>query len=331
MGALGSMNLKAVGGLDGWVPTALKGLTKFMCETLAYLYDHISYVGHWPSSTSVVRTQLIPKHAEAYLVSEQRPLSILSIWYRLWSRAALIAMGPELQQALNPHLRGGIPNRAIDDSILNWALQIENTVHGMGGIDGRDQNEERPTGLCLVTLDAVKCFDNISQPQVLAEALRAGVPANIVRCLSAFYQRLTRVLTYGGFVDMWSYHPSVGVPQGCALSAYLCNVLVSGWADRIGEVAVPEAYLDDRTIYAKRPEDLGDAWGGGLPREGVVVEEFVPSLESLSSLGLEERNLGCPGNVAGMSQTPGGVQKVCAKKSSCAFFCSLTSVWDSDS
>ena len=55
-------------------------------------------------------------------------------------------------------------------------------------------------------------------------------------------------------------------------------------------------------------------WGGGLPREGVGVENFVPSLESLSSLGFEERNLGCPGNFAGTSRTPGGVQKVCAKK-----------------
>ena len=55
-------------------------------------------------------------------------------------------------------------------------------------------------------------------------------------------------------------------------------------------------------------------WGGGLPREGVVAENFVPALETLSSLGFEERNPGCPGNFAGMSWTPGGVQKVCAKK-----------------
>ena len=61
-------------------------------------------------------------------------------------------------------------------------------------------------------------------------------------------------------------------------------------------------------------------WGGGLPLEGVVAENFVPALESLSSLGFEERNLGCPGNFAGMSRTPGGVQKVRATKTSCAFF-----------
>ena len=60
----------------------------------------------------------------------------------------------------------------------------------------------------------------------------------------------------------------------------------------------------------------------GFPREGVVAENFVPSLESLSSLGFEERNLGCPGNFAGMSRTLGGVQKVCAKRVR-AHFCSL--------
>ena len=55
-------------------------------------------------------------------------------------------------------------------------------------------------------------------------------------------------------------------------------------------------------------------WGGGLPCEGVVAEKFVPSLESLFSLGFEGRNLGCPGIFAGMSRTLGGVQHVCAKK-----------------
>ena len=69
------------------------------------------------------------------------------------------------------------------------------------------------------------------------------------------------------------------------------------------------------TFWIRRPPG-----GVGLPREGVVAEKFAPSLKSLSSLGLEERNLGCPGNFAGMSRTPGDVQKVCAKKSSCTFF-----------
>ena len=61
-------------------------------------------------------------------------------------------------------------------------------------------------------------------------------------------------------------------------------------------------------------------WGGGLPRERVVVAKRFPSLESLSSLGFKGRNLGCPGNFAGMFQTPGGFQNAGANKSFCSFF-----------
>ena len=53
-------------------------------------------------------------------------------------------------------------------------------------------------------------------------------------------------------------------------------------------------------------------WGSSTRRGG--GQKFVPSLESLSSLGFEERNPGCPGNFAGMSRTSGFVQKFVPKK-----------------
>ena len=65
-------------------------------------------------------------------------------------------------------------------------------------------------------------------------------------------------------------------------------------------------------------------WGGGLPHKRVVAEKFVPSLEGLSSLGFEGRNLGCLRNFAGMSWAPGGVQKVCVQEKFVRIFRSLT-------
>ena len=64
------------------------------------------------------------------------------------------------------------------------------------------------------------------------------------------------------------------------------------------------------TFWVRRPPG-----GVGVSHaKGWWPKKFVPSLKSLSSLGFEERNLGCPGNFGGMSRTPGRVQKVCAKK-----------------
>ena len=51
-------------------------------------------------------------------------------------------------------------------------------------------------------------------------------------------------------------------------------------------------------------------WGGGLPREGAVVEEFRPLLESLSSLGFEGGSMGCPEIFAVMSRTSWRCSKV---------------------
>ena len=59
--------------------------------------------------------------------------------------------------------------------------------------------------------------------------------------------------------------------------------------------------------------------GWGLPREGVVAENFVPALESLSSLGFEQRNLGCPGNFAGCPGPLGVFKKLVQKKFVCIF------------
>ena len=61
-------------------------------------------------------------------------------------------------------------------------------------------------------------------------------------------------------------------------------------------------------------------WGGGFPREGVVAEKFVPSLESLSSLGSKRGIWDVPGILPGCPGPPGVFKKFVQKKRSCAFF-----------
>ena len=82
---------------------------------------------------------------------------------------------------------------------------------------------------------------------------------------------------------------------------------------------VPNVQRFRREKKSKKINSLGpETPRGGLPREGVGVEKFVPSLESLFSLGFEGGN----GDVREFCRDvpdPGGVQKGLCKKSSCAF------------
>ena len=57
---------------------------------------------------------------------------------------------------------------------------------------------------------------------------------------------------------------------------------------------------------------------GVFHAKGCGVEKLVPS--KVCFLGFAGGKLGCPGNFARMSRTPGGVQKVCAKKKSVLIF-----------
>ena len=86
--------------------------------------------------------------------------------------------------------------------------------------------------------------------------------------------------------------------------AYIVELLCLQSIDQARKKSIKISFLGTETAR----------WGGGLPREGVVIKMFVPSLESLSSLGLEGRSLECSMKFARMFRTPKGVQKVCATK-----------------
>ena len=89
--------------------------------------------------------------------------------------------------------------------------------------------------------------------------------ASVLALLGAFYVDLKRMMSYGGYLDGYTFHPTLGIPQGCAMSAFLCGILVDGWATQICETgAIPEAYVDDRTMYSSKPDDLLQAWKARL-------------------------------------------------------------------
>ena len=99
---------------------------------------------------------------------------------------------------------------------------------------------------------------------------------------------------------------------------FLCEELFFKYRYRIVLPEKDQARKKSTKINFLGPET---AWWGGavFHAKGWWPKSLRPPLESLPSLGFEERNLGCPGNFAGMSRGP-GVQKVCAKKSSRASF-----------
>ena len=68
-------------------------------------------------------------------------------------------------------------------------------------------------------------------------------------------------MSSGGFIDSHTFHPTLGIPQGCALSAIMCALIVNEWSKGVAEAgSIPESYVDDRTLYSEDSVSLERAW-----------------------------------------------------------------------
>ena len=118
-------------------------------------------------------------------------------------------------------------------------------------------------------------------------------------------------------------HPELGSDIGSASS---CSEILVGLLRTWGQ-GVPklcwEGWFSGKkkstTITFLGPETA--RWGGGLRCEGVVVEKFVPFLESLSSLGFRREESGMSREFCrNVPPDPWGCSKSWCKKTVCAHF-----------
>ena len=121
-----------------------------------------------------------PKVESPLLLAEQfRPLSVASIWHRLWSSYHLRGLPVGLCCTFKDGLRGGIPGRAIDHMVATPALQLEASIQGV-------RVDDKEVEIHFLNLDAVKCFDKISMIGAATAAETFGLPARLVVSLVAF-------------------------------------------------------------------------------------------------------------------------------------------------
>eukprot|EP00971_Amphidinium_carterae_P095647 1892515-Amphidinium_carterae.1 len=90
-------------GMDGWSNEAVKCLSDDALRVLLLTFEIIETSGTWPTSLCKVRTQMIPKTDEPTpSVESLRPISITSVWFRLWGKFRLSTLDPRVHQQLDP-------------------------------------------------------------------------------------------------------------------------------------------------------------------------------------------------------------------------------------
>eukprot|EP00971_Amphidinium_carterae_P001882 37829-Amphidinium_carterae.1 len=157
-----------------------------------------------------------------------RPISVLSVWYRLWSSYSYRSLGTELHQRFPDTLLGGIPGRSGSAMVTTLQSRIEATL--MSG---------EPIAFSVASLDATKCFDHMLHHVALRTAQLHGLPVRLIRALGAFYTYQARRYSSGGYLDRECVNPLRGFNQGDALSVWITNSEVESWQRSLPESVIP--------------------------------------------------------------------------------------------
>ena len=157
---LGRMREGQACGIDGWRVAELKRLPLPMLNRLAILMGEIERKGVWPESLQRALVSFIPK-GEGSSPAELRPISVMSVVYRLWAATRLEDAMKWQEARMSAAQHGARAGHGTGDVFWALALRIEHAV-----LEGLP--------LYGFNLDYAKCFDKVPRTNMLKLAEELG-------------------------------------------------------------------------------------------------------------------------------------------------------------
>ena len=132
---------------------------------------------------------MIPKATGGTRPRDQRPITVLEVFYRVWSKGIILEWAPVLRrELLGPWAMGF----RAGSGTLYLAQLISDIIH---------LQRRRGAELWLASFDVEKAFDSLPWWAVFGTLRRAGVAPQVVDCFASFYRDLRRRFRYGRGVD----------------------------------------------------------------------------------------------------------------------------------
>eukprot|EP00754_Rhynchopus_humris_P016063 Rhum_TRINITY_DN14491_c0_g1::Rhum_TRINITY_DN14491_c0_g1_i1::g.91124::m.91124 len=225
-------------GPDGWFVEELRLLPDIALERLAEILNRVEVEGVWPESLTHAVVAMIPKVA-CPMPREHRPIALMSVLYRLWSKMRCAQLMSEWQESwIGSSMHGFRRRHGAVDEYLHTALLMERALLQLKPLHG-------------AMLDIQKCFDSVPWSIAFGLLRDMGLDARITRPLEAMYRSLQRRLRVAGTVGE-AFVATNGILQGCPLSVLVINAVVAVWdrAIRASSGCVTGCYADDTKVLS---------------------------------------------------------------------------------
>uniref|UniRef100_A0A803PU32 Reverse transcriptase domain-containing protein n=1 Tax=Cannabis sativa TaxID=3483 RepID=A0A803PU32_CANSA len=153
---------------------------------------------------------LIPKRPNPEKITDYRPISLWSTFYKIISRILVNRLKPILSRIISPSQSAFLPNRLISDNIIIGQEVMHSLSHRKSG----------RLGWMALKLDMAKAFDRVEWVFVRRVMEKFSFPQRFINLVMACVSTATFSFSINQQV-LGHLKPSRGIRQGDALSLYL--------------------------------------------------------------------------------------------------------------
>ena len=251
---------KSARGLDGVSKDDLLSLSGSQIDSILSLYERAQSDGSWPTSCMAGSVRSLAKTSWPQTAGDFRPVTVLSLVYRIWSSYHSKFWLKELGAQLDPLLCGNKPGGRTSH-VWRWILQE---------VEAAYQTDAPVSGMVA---DLVKAFNTIPRLPTLHAARLMGVGHDTVTGWAGALSSICRHFAVrqsfsSGLVS------STGLPEGCGLSCLgmlILDELLHRWLAALSPDVCGLTFVDNWEVLVRQEHLLAPA----LDR----LEKFVRMLD----------------------------------------------------
>lgn len=233
-------------GACGFSMLDVKRMPEVLLEWLFCLYRAVEGGMNWPQRLTLARVAMLAKPGESvHRPLGIRPITILSVLYRLWSRFRSLQVLEFLGRHVPPQV-GGIASKLSADALSAWVGDIIDVAHST--------NDHR----CGLVIDLQKCFNLVPRWPLKQLLSRLGIPDEYISAHLAMLNHLNRHIEIAGQIG--DVVPSTcGIPEGCAASVscmVALTVLAANVMQRVCPTVQVSMFADNWAVITQAIQTL---------------------------------------------------------------------------
>ena len=229
----------AARGPDSFDHLDLRRMPSSYKSALVSMFNSIESGLAWPQQLLLGTGHCLPKHSQAALINEYRPIIVYSVLYRSWASWRSTGFLKTLSQCCGPRVKGFLNHREAGDVWFMVQALIEG-AHMTG------------TSLMGCSTDVEKAFESIPRRPLRRLALALGLPSCIVDAWFRFLDSQARRFSLSGIIGA-STSSDCGLPEGCGMSVLGMTLLDHCWdvyQAVFAPASVPLSYVDNYAILS---------------------------------------------------------------------------------